>query len=127
MKSGAPLYYLPDQDAGRRHAVFAPFFGIPAATFTTLGRLAKMTGAAVIPCIAVQRSWGLGYEVQFQPPLENYPVGDELADTTRMNAVIEEAVRRNPAQYFWLHKRFKTRPEGRGIFINRERPPGAWF
>lgn len=116
VKSGAPLYYLPDQDAGRRHSVFAPFFGIPAATFTTLGRLAKMTGAAVIPCIAVQRPWGIGYEVSFLSPLENFPLGDELADTTRMNAVIEEMVRRYPAQYFWLHKRFKTRPEGEGNF-----------
>jgi len=116
VKTGAPLYYLPDQDAGRRHSVFAPFFGIPAATFTTLGRLAKITNAVVISCIATQRSWGLGYEVRFLPPLENFPVGNEMADTTRMNAVIEEVVRRHPAQYFWLHKRFKTRPEGEGNF-----------
>ena len=116
VKSGKPLYYLPDQDAGRRHSVFAPFFGIPAATFSALGRLAKMTDAVVIPCISVQRPYGRGYDVTFFPPLDHYPTGDELADTTRMNAEIEKAARRWPAQYFWVHKRFKTRPVGEKSF-----------
>jgi KDO2-lipid IV(A) lauroyltransferase len=119
VKGGTPLYYLPDQDAGRRNAVFAPFFGIPAATFAVLGRLAKMTGAAVVPCITVQRPWGRGYDVTFFPPLENYPSGDDLADATRMNAAIEVAARRWPAQYFWVHKRFKTRPAGEPDFYKR--------
>lgn len=120
VKSGQPLYYLPDQDAGRRNAVFAPFFGIPAATFAVLGRLADMTRAAVIPCISVQRPWGLGYDVTLFAPLENFPVGDALADTTRMNAEIEKAARRWPSQYFWVHKRFKTRPEGEPNFYQRK-------
>lgn len=112
VKSGTPLYYLPDQDAGGRHSTFAPFFGVPAATFTALARLAQMTGAAVIPCITYQRPWGRGYEIVFQPPLPDFPAGDSLADATRMNAEIERAVRLHPEQYFWLHKRFKTRPPG---------------
>jgi len=116
VKAGAPLYYLPDQDAGKRNAVFAPFFGIPASTFAALGRLAKMTDAAVIPCLARQRAWGAGYEIVFQPPLKNFPTGDAVADATRMNAEIEKVVRKWPAQYFWVHKRFKTRPEGEGNF-----------
>lgn len=116
VKSGTPLYYLPDQDAGRRHSIFAPFFGIPAATFTALGRLARLTNALVIPCVTYQRPWGRGYEVVFRPPLTDFPSGDPMADTTRMNAEIERAVRVRPEQYFWLHKRFKTRPPGEPKF-----------
>jgi KDO2-lipid IV(A) lauroyltransferase len=118
VKAGAPLYYLPDQDAGRRHSVFAPFFGIPAATFTVPARLARMTGATVIVCVARQLPFGRGYEVEFQPPLKNFPSGDALTDATRINAAIEKAVRQSPAQYFWMHKRFKTRPEGEKGFYS---------
>src|SRR3990172_4206398 len=116
VKAGAPLYYLPDQDAGRRNAVFAPFFGTPAATFAVLPRLADMTGAVVIPCVTRQLPWGRGYEIVFRPPLKNFPSGDAVADATRMNREIEECVREAPEQYFWLHKRFKTRPEGEKNF-----------
>ncbi|MEK7697070.1 MAG: lysophospholipid acyltransferase family protein, partial [Pseudomonadota bacterium] len=119
VKSGTPLYYLPDQDAGRRNAVFAPFFGIPASTFAALGRLARMTDAVVIPCIARQRAYGRGYEILFQPPLKNFPTGNVAADATRMNAEIENVVRKWPAQYFWVHKRFKTRPEGERNFYGK--------
>jgi KDO2-lipid IV(A) lauroyltransferase len=115
-RNGVPLYYLPDQDAGTRRSVFAPFFGIPAATFAVLPRLAEMTGAVVIPCVTRQLSWGRGYEITFYPPLENFPSGDVVADTTRMNKEIENAVREMPQQYFWLHKRFKTRPAGEKDF-----------
>lgn len=116
VKAGTPLYYLPDQDAGHRHSVFAPFFGIPAATFTALPRLARMTDAAVILCVAYQRSWGRGYDVVLHPPLAGFPSADAVADTARMNAEIERAVRERPEQYFWLHKRFKTRPPGEPAF-----------
>ncbi|HEY8554791.1 MAG TPA: lysophospholipid acyltransferase family protein [Burkholderiales bacterium] len=116
VKSGMPLYYLPDQDAGRRHAVFAPFFGIPAATFTALSRLARMTDAVVIPCVTYERPWPGGYEMVFFPPLAGFPGADEARDAERMNAEIERAVRLHPEQYFWLHKRFKTRPAGEPPF-----------
>jgi KDO2-lipid IV(A) lauroyltransferase len=112
VKAGVTLFYLPDQNASRRRGVFAPFFGIPASTFPTLGRLARLTGAVVIPCIARQRRLGRGYEIIFRQPLAHFPSGDDLADTASMNAAIEKAVRKWPAQYFWVHQRFKTRPRG---------------
>lgn len=112
VKAGTALYYLPDQDAGHRQAVFAPFFDVPAATFTALSRLARMTDAVVIPCVAYQRPWGRGYDIVFQPPLADFPSADIAADAARMNAAIEAAIRPHPEQYFWLHKRFKTRPPG---------------
>jgi KDO2-lipid IV(A) lauroyltransferase len=112
LKGGTPFYYLPDQNAPRRQAVFAPFFGVSAATFPTLSRLARMADAVVIPCSTYQRSWGRGYEIVFSAPLDNFPSDDVLADVTRMNAQVERAVRLHPEQYFWVHRRFKTRPKG---------------
>ena len=116
VKTGKPLYYLPDQDAGARNSVFVPFFGIQTATFAVLGRLAALTDAVVIPCWTRQLARGGGYEMIFETPLEGFPSGDAHADTLRMNAAIEHAVRQAPAQYFWLHKRFKTRPPGEPKF-----------
>jgi KDO2-lipid IV(A) lauroyltransferase len=116
IKKGGSFYYLPDQDQGRDGAVFAPFFGVPTATLTALGRLTQLTGAVVIPCFARQLPWGKGYELIFRPALENFPTEDVLADTTRMNQIIEEAVRMMPEQYFWSHRRFKTRPAGEAPF-----------
>ena len=116
MKSGLPLYYLPDQDFGAKDAVFAPFFGVPAATVNALPRLAKVAQAAVIPAITRQLPGGRGYVVKFYPPWDNFPSDDLTADVTRMNAFIEARVREMPEQYFWLHKRFKTRPTGEAKF-----------
>ena len=110
VKSGKPFYFLPDMDFGPRDAVFVPFFGVQAATITTLPRLAKLTGAAVIP--VVTRQVGDGYVVKFYPEWKDYPTGDLEADVRRMNAFIEERVLEMPEQYFWAHKRFKTRPPG---------------
>ena len=110
VKSGKPFYFLPDMDFGPRDAIFSPFFGVPAATITTLPRLAKLTGAAVIPVITRQE--GEGYVVRFYPAWKDYPTGDLEADVRRMNAFIEDRVREMPEQYFWAHKRFKTRPPG---------------
>jgi len=110
IKSGKPFYFLPDMDFGSRDAIFSPFFGVPAATITTLPRLAKLTGAAVIPVIT--RQVGEGYVVRFYPEWKDYPTGDIEADVRRMNAFIEDRVREMPEQYFWAHKRFKTRPAG---------------
>ena len=112
LKDGLPFYYLPDQDQGARNAVFAPFFGIPAATLSTLPRLAKLAGAQVVPVITRLLPGGRGYAVRFYPPWDNYPSGDLDADVARMNAFIEARIREMPAQYLWLHRRFKTRPPG---------------
>lgn len=113
-----PLYYLPDQDLGPRNAVFVPFFGIPAATITALPRLAKMAGAVIVPCVT--RQTPDGYVARLYPAWNNYPSGDVVADTARMNAFIEMVVREMPEQYYWLHRRFKTRPPGEPSLYDTE-------
>lgn len=118
LKEGLPFYYLPDMDYGRRDAVFVPFFGVQAATITGLSRLSKMTGAAVVPCVTRQLPGGKGYVMKFYPAWENFPGESVEQDTRRMNAFIEACVREMPEQYFWLHKRFKTRPEGEDRFYD---------
>jgi len=110
MKSGLPFYYLPDMDFGARDSVFVPFFGVKAATITGVSRLAKLTGAAVVPVIATQRPGGRGYDVRFHPAWDNFPSGDDEVDARRVNAFIEDRVQENIPQYLWTHKRFKTRP-----------------
>lgn len=112
VRHGLPLYYLPDQDFGAKDAAFVPFFGIPAATVTALPRIARVAGASVVPCVTRQLPGGQGYVAQFYPAWDNFPSDDVEADTRRMNAFIEARVLEMPEQYFWLHKRFKTRPPG---------------
>jgi len=116
VKRGEIFYYLPDQDAGRKNGIFAPFFGIQTSTFGVLGKLAKLTDARVIPCFIRQLPGAQGYELIFKPPLENFPTGNDLDDVSRANMEIEKAVRDMPDQYLWVHKRFKTRPEGEEEF-----------
>ena len=110
IRGGRPFYYLPDLDHGLKDGIFAPFFGVPAATITGLSRIARATGAVVVPIIIRQQDGG--YVARFYPAWEDFPSNDVEADTRRMNAFIEDRVRELPAQYFWLHKRFKTRPPG---------------
>jgi len=112
LKNGEPFYYLPDMDLGSRDSVFAPFFGMQAATITALARIAQLAGAAIVPCVTRQLPGGAGYVVRLYPAWLDYPGGDAEADARRMNAFIEERVREAPEQYYWLHKRFKTRPAG---------------
>ncbi len=117
IRQGVVFYYLPDQDPGRRNTVFVPFFGVPAATLTALGRLAGLTESVVIPCFTRQRPHGEGYEIIFKPPLAGFPSEDLIQDAARMNQEIEKGVLEMPEQYFWVHKRFKTRPPGeRGFY-----------
>ena len=112
MREGLPLYYLPDMDLGARDAVFVPFFNVPAATITGLARMARLARAVVVPAVTRQLPGAQGYVLQFYPAWENYPTDDVAADTRRMNAFIEDRVREMPEQYYWVHKRFKTRPPG---------------
>lgn len=122
LKSGVPFFYLPDQDPGRRRGLFIPFCGVPAATVPTLGRIARLAGAVVIPTFARFLPRGEGLELCFDPPIEQFPSGDAELDAARMNQVIEERLRSMPAQYFWVHRRFKTRPEGaQPIYPGRRR------
>jgi KDO2-lipid IV(A) lauroyltransferase len=116
MRTGLPFYYLPDMDFGERDSIFVPFFGVPAATITGLARMAQLARAVVQPVVTTQLPGGGGYVLRFYPAWENYPSGDLAADTRRMNAFIEERVREMPEQYYWLHKRFKTRPPGEARF-----------
>ena len=116
MRKGLPFIYPPDQDQGVKDGAFIPFFGVPAATMTSLPRIAQMTGAKVVPSITRVLPGGQGYVLTFYPAWENYPSGDDVADARRMNAFIEDRIREMPEQYFWLHKRFKTRPEGEERF-----------
>jgi len=116
MREGLPLYYLPDMDFGSRDSIFVPFFGVPAATVTALSRIARLAGALVVPAVTRQLSGGKGYVLKFYPAWQSFPTDDVAADVRRMNAFIEDRVREMPEQYFWLHKRFKTRPPGEARF-----------
>ncbi len=112
VREGLPLYYLPDMDLGARDAIFVPFFKVPAATVSGLSRLARLARAVVVPAVTRQLPGAQGYVLRFYPAWENFPSDDIVADTRRMNAFIEERVREMPEQYYWVHKRFKTRPPG---------------
>ena len=112
LKQGNITWYAPDQDFGSERSVFAPFMGVPTATLTMTARLAKASGAPVVPLYCERLPGAQGYHVNFGPALENFPSGDEVRDATAINAAVELWVRRIPEQYLWGHRRFKTRPRG---------------
>jgi KDO2-lipid IV(A) lauroyltransferase len=112
MRKGLPFYYLPDMDLGDRDSIFVPFFGVPAATITGLSRIAQLARAVVVPAVTRQLPGGAGYVLRFYPAWRDFPGASVEEDTRRMNAFIEERVREMPEQYYWVHKRFKTRPPG---------------
>jgi len=116
VREGRPLYYLPDMDYGRRGALFVPFFGVAAATMPGLSRIAAATGAKVLPVVTRMLPGGAGYVTTIEAPWRDFPSDDVEADTRRMNAYIEKKVLEMPEQYYWVHKRFKTRPEGEAGF-----------
>ena len=111
LRRGGTVWYAPDQDMRGKDCVFVPFFGIPAATITATHHLARLSGAAVIPFFH-KRNAGGGYTLRLEAPLDDFPTADVAADTARVNACIERMVRAAPAQYLWVHKRFKSRPAG---------------
>ena len=110
IREGVPFYLLPDMDLGPRDAIFVPFFGVQAATVVSVARLARMTGAVVIPFVT--RMSDEGYIGEVYPAWTDFPGEDLVAATRRMNAFIEQRVLEIPDQYLWTHKRFKTRPPG---------------
>jgi KDO2-lipid IV(A) lauroyltransferase len=112
VRDGHAFFNLPDMDFGQRDAAFVPFFGVPAATLLAPSRFARALGMVVQPVVAEVLPGGQGYRVRFLDPLPDFPTDDPVADTARMNRWIEQEVRRMPAQYLWVHKRFKTRPPG---------------
>ncbi|MGS2722969.1 LpxL/LpxP family Kdo(2)-lipid IV(A) lauroyl/palmitoleoyl acyltransferase [Porticoccus sp. GXU_MW_L64] len=112
LKDGRILWYAPDQDYGPQQSIFAPLFGQQAATVMATGRLAGKSGAAVMPFTHYRRTDGKGYDIHIYPPLDGFPTGDDLADASHINSLVEQYVRQHPEQYLWVHRRFKTRPEG---------------
>jgi len=112
LKDNKVVWYAPDQDFGREQSVFAPFMGVSTATLTMTSRLAKSSGAPVLPFYSQRLPGSEGYLIKLLPPLQNFPSGDDVADSTLINETIEQQVRNAPEQYLWLHRRFKTRPPG---------------
>jgi len=112
LQENVPSWYAPDQDFGLKQSVFADFFGVPTATLTVTARIAAKTGAAVVPYFPIRLDNGEGIDIRILPAWKNYPSGDDVVDAQRVNTTIEKVVRKYPAQYLWMHRRFKTRPKG---------------
>ncbi|RLV61716.1 LpxL/LpxP family Kdo(2)-lipid IV(A) lauroyl/palmitoleoyl acyltransferase [Parashewanella curva] len=112
LRNAELIWYTADQDFGRSSAVFIPFFGVKeAATITGATTLAKLGKAKVVPMFVERNEGDTGYSVELMPPLEDFPGENEIDDALRGNKIIEELISRNPAQWMWLHRRFKTRPD----------------
>ena len=116
LRTGGTLWYAPDQDFGLDQSAFAPFFGIQTASLLATHRLPKMTGCAVVFMYPVYNQEDGRYDIHVSPALEKYPSNDPVVDLARINAMIEKQVRKAPEQYWWIHRRFKTRPEGEPPF-----------
>jgi KDO2-lipid IV(A) lauroyltransferase len=112
LRDKKPVMLGADMDYGMRNSTFVPFFGVPTCTLTAVGRLAKVGQAQVVPFIGEVLPNYKGYRLKVFKPWENYPTGDDEADARRMNAFLEEQIPLMPEQYYWVHKRFKTRPPG---------------
>jgi KDO2-lipid IV(A) lauroyltransferase len=110
LKNNLPVWYAPDQRYTGRNSAIVPFFGVPAASNVATSRLAKISGAPVLPYFPERLPDNSGYVIVIHPPLRNFPSGDPVADTRRFHELIEDHARRNPAQYLWTYKRFK-RPD----------------
>lgn len=116
LRAGRSIWYAPDQDYGRKQSLFVPLFGIPAATVTATTRFARLGKAQVMPFIQTRLADGSGYRLTIHPPLADFPGESEEADCLRINRWVEEAVRQQPEQYLWAHRRFKSRPDGEPSF-----------
>jgi KDO2-lipid IV(A) lauroyltransferase len=116
VRDGLVFFYMPDMDLGPRDSIFVPFFGVPTATITGPSRLAQLADAVPVPVVTRILPGGAGYRVKFFEPWHDFPSGNLEADARRINAFIEAQVRELPEQYYWLHKRFKTRPPGHDRF-----------
>ncbi len=111
LRHGEAFHYSPDEDFGPKGSVFAPLFGVPRASLDTLGRLAGIANAVVLPCFVRVLPWGRGYEATFGAPLRDFPSGDAVADATTMNRALEAGIASMPEQYMWTLKIFRTRPD----------------
>ena len=111
-----PLFYIPDRNFGPRQSIFVPFFGIPTATISATSRLAGFKNSPVLPMVQQRLPGNRGYRLIIEKPLENFPGNDLYEDTARINRIIENQIRQNPENYLWVHRRFKTRPDGEESF-----------
>ncbi len=116
LKQGRVIWYAADQDYGRKHSVFAPFFGVQAATIVATSRFARLNNSPVLLLRQTRDTENRRWQLTFSPIVEDFPSGDDETDAQRMNALLEAEIRHHPEQYLWLHKRFKTRPEGEPAF-----------
>jgi Kdo2-lipid IVA lauroyltransferase/acyltransferase len=107
LKSNLPVWYAPDQRYTEKNSEIVPFFGQPAASNVATSRLAKISGAPVLPYFPKRRADDRGYVVQILPAFENFPSDDPVADTRRFHELIEGNVRDHPDQYLWTYKRFR--------------------
>lgn len=112
LRQGRAIWYAPDQDYGPKQSLFIPLFGVPAATVTATSKFAKLGRAQVIPMTQTRLPRGQGYLIQIEPPLEDFPGRSDEQDCLRLNQWIEQAIVKQPEQYLWAHRRFKTRPAG---------------
>lgn len=110
LRQGGLLYLLPDMDFGAGESIFVPFYGVPTATVPSLSRFARLGRAKVVGMVT--RLTPDGYVAEITPAWEHFPSDDVVADTARMNAHLQQYIDPMPGQYYWVHKRFKTRPEG---------------
>ena len=110
IRRGSFIIIAPDIDLGIKDSTFAPFFNIQTNTITAVSRLAKITGAQVCMMITTLKENETGYLCNISKPLENFPTDNPEADTARLNQIFEQEIRLRPAEYYWVHKRFKNRP-----------------
>ena len=112
LKRGHAMWYAPDQDFGGKDTVFVPLFDVEATALTAPARIASMAQAPVLPCSIERKAKAAGYQLRIGKPIEGFPSGDDLDDAITINRVTEQLIRDNPAQYLWIHKRYKRRPDG---------------
>lgn len=125
LKNNRAVWYAPDQAHHGKGAELVPLFGIPAKTNTATSRLARLTGAPVLPFLPWRDPHGTGYHVVIGAPIENFPSGDDIADTQHFHALVEARVREVPAQYLWIHRRFKNLPAQPDLYSNSAQPQAA--
>ncbi len=116
LKAGRTIWYAADQDYGRKHSVFAPFFGVETASITATSRFARFNKSPVLFMSHFRDLDNLTWSIDISPIIEGFPTDDDVADVTRMNEILEAVIRQHPEQYLWIHRRFKTRPEGEPPF-----------
>ncbi len=113
LRNNQVVWYAPDQDFGPKHSVYAPFFNVPAATITATSRLAKLNNSPILMFAHHRCHDNSGYELELFPVIQNFPSGDDVQDAARINQELEKGILKDPSQYMWVHRRFKTHPDGK--------------